>query len=81
MCRPRTLTAPFSTLIALDSHNYPTMGDVTREKLIQVILDAQLNDGGWNLSAENADTGYDRYGHSGPGTLLQDQRDREGRCG
>ena len=29
---------------------------LTREKLIQVILDAQLNDGGWNLSAENADT-------------------------
>ena len=31
------------------------MGDVTREKLIQVILDAQLPDGGWNLSGENAD--------------------------
>ena len=44
------------TLIALDSHNYPTMGDVTREKLIQVILDAQLPGGGWNLSGENADT-------------------------
>ena len=50
------INGPIWTLIALDSHNYPTMGDVTREKLIQVILDAQLNDGGWNLSAENADT-------------------------
>ena len=50
------INGPIWALIALDSHNYPTMGDVTREKLIQVILDAQLNDGGWDLSAENADT-------------------------
>ena len=49
------INGPIFTLIALDSHNYPTMGDVTREKLIQVILDAQLPDGGWNLSGENAD--------------------------
>ena len=28
---------------------------LTREKLIQVILDAQLNDGGWDLSAGKAD--------------------------
>ena len=49
------INGPIFTLIALDSHNYPTMGDVTREKLIQVILDAQLADGGWDLSAENAD--------------------------
>ena len=50
------INGPIFTLIALDSHNYPTMGDVTREKLIQVILDAQLSDGGWNLSGESADT-------------------------
>ena len=50
------INGPIFTLIALDSHNYPTMGDVTREKLIQVILDAQLLGGGWNLSGENADT-------------------------
>ena len=49
------INGPIWTLIALDSHNYPTMGDVTREKLIQVILDAQLNDGGWDLSADKAD--------------------------
>ncbi len=28
---------------------------LTREKLIQVILDAQLNDGGWTLSGNDAD--------------------------
>ena len=50
------INGPIFTLIALDSHNYPTMGDVTREKLIQVILDAQLSNGGWNLSGESADT-------------------------
>ena len=49
------INGPIFTLIALDSHNYPTMGDVTREKLIQVILDAQLNDGGWTLSGNDAD--------------------------
>ena len=49
------INGPIFTLIALDSHNYPTMGDVTREKLIQVILAARLTDGGWNLSGENAD--------------------------
>ena len=49
------INGPIFTLIALDSHNYPTSGDVTREKLIQVILDAQLNDGGWALSGNDAD--------------------------
>lgn len=49
------INGPIWALIALDSHNYPTMGDVTREKLIQVILDAQLSDGGWNLSGNDAD--------------------------
>ena len=49
------INGPIFTLIALDSHNYPTMGDVTREKLIGVILAAQLADGGWDLSADKAD--------------------------
>lgn len=49
------INGPIFTLIALDSHNYPTMGDVTREKLIQVILNAQLPDGGWTLSGAKAD--------------------------
>ena len=49
------INGPIWTLIALYSHNYPTMGDVTREKLLGVILDAQLTDGGWALSGETAD--------------------------
>ena len=49
------INGPIFTLIALDSHNYPTSGDVTREKLIQAILDAQLPGGGWTLSADKAD--------------------------
>lgn len=49
------INGPIWALIALDSHNYPTSGDVTREKLIQVILDAQLSNGGWNLSGNDAD--------------------------
>ena len=53
--RAQGLNGPIWALIALDSHNYPTMGDVTREKLIQVILDAQLSNGGWNLSGNDAD--------------------------
>ena len=44
-------------LIAFDSHNYKIPVDtengtnVTRENLIQTILDAQLSDGGWGLDA------------------------------
>lgn len=51
------INGPIWTLIALDCGNYPapTGGDVSREALIQVILDAQLGDGGWALSGENAD--------------------------
>lgn len=44
------------TLIALDSHNYTPAGDVTRDKLVQTILDAQISsDGGWSLDGKNAD--------------------------
>ncbi len=44
------------TLIALDSHSYTPVGDVTRDKLVQVILDAQISsDGGWSLDGKNAD--------------------------
>ena len=49
------INGPIWTLIALDSHNYATSGDVTREKLIQVILDALLPDGGWTLGGDTAD--------------------------
>lgn len=44
-------------LIAFDCGNYPVPedGDVTREALVQTILDAQLADGGWALVGEEAD--------------------------
>lgn len=52
------INGPIWALIAFDSGNYPvpTDGDVTREILIQTILDAQLADGGWALSGSNADS-------------------------
>ena len=51
------INGPMWALIALDCGNYPAPdgGDVSREALIQVILDAQLADGGWTLAGENAD--------------------------
>ncbi len=36
------------TLIALDAHDYTPVG-VTRETLVETILSAQLDDGGWSL--------------------------------
>jgi hypothetical protein len=51
------INGPIWALIAFDSGNYPIPegGDVTREALIQVILDAQLPDGGWALSGSTSD--------------------------
>lgn len=49
------VNGPVWVLIALDSHGYPTSGDVTREKLVQAILDAQLPGGGWALAGTAAD--------------------------
>ncbi len=51
------INGPIWALIALDSGNYPVPagGDVTRDALIQVILDAQLADGGWAIAGSNAD--------------------------
>ena len=51
------INGPIWALIAFDSGNYPIPegGDVTREALIQVILDAQLSDGGWALSGSTSD--------------------------
>ncbi len=51
------INGPIWALIALDSNAYePAEGDVTREALLQCILDAQLTDGGWAFSGENADS-------------------------
>ena len=44
------INGPVFALIALDSHNYPTFGDVTRDVLIGRILSEQVKaDGGWAL--------------------------------
>ena len=54
--RKQGINGPIWALIALDSGNYPVpVGNVTREALIQVILDAQLADGGWALSGSVSD--------------------------
>ena len=51
------VNGPIWALIALDSNNYDLPeGDVTRDALIECILDAQLEDGGWAFAGENADT-------------------------
>ncbi len=49
------INGPIFALIALDSGNYASCSDATREALIQTILDAQLLDGGWALSGDDAD--------------------------
>ena len=49
------INGPIWALIALDSHDYPTSGDVTREKLVQTVLDAALENGGWALTGTTAD--------------------------
>lgn len=51
------LNGPIWALIAFDCHNYTIpAGDVTREKLIDEILTAQLPDGGWAFSGTKADS-------------------------
>lgn len=50
------INGPIWALIAFDSGNYPVpAGNVSREKLIAAILEAQLFDGGWALSGERSD--------------------------
>ncbi len=55
------INGPVWTLIALDSHDYeiPTNADsakqVTREWLIDYILDSQLEGGGWKIQGQTAD--------------------------
>ena len=54
--RKQGINGPIWALIALDSGNYPAPGgDVTREALIQIILNAQLADGGWALTGSVSD--------------------------
>lgn len=50
------INGPIWALIAFDSGNYSIPeGDVTREGLIDTILAAQLEDGGWSLSGSHSD--------------------------
>lgn len=50
------INGPIWALIAFDSGNYATpAGDVSRENLLDVILNARLEDGGWALSGELSD--------------------------
>ncbi len=51
------INGPIWALMAFDSGNYPVPvdGNVSREALIDVILEAQLDDGGWALSGEWSD--------------------------
>jgi len=50
------INGPIWALMAFDSGNYPVPeGDVSREKLIDVILEAKLDDGGWAMSGERSD--------------------------
>lgn len=50
------INGPVWALIALDSGNYEIpAGDVSREAIIELLLDKQLDDGGWALSGEISD--------------------------
>ena len=52
------INGPIWALIALDSGNYeiPEGGNITRDILLQVILMAQLRDGGWSIAGDTADS-------------------------
>ena len=49
------INGPVWALIALDSYDYTPLGDVTREKLVQTILNGQMDNGGWTLDNKAAD--------------------------
>lgn len=49
----QSVNGPVWALLALDSHDYPTSGDVTREKLVRAILNTQREDGSWPVIASS----------------------------
>lgn len=51
--KKQSVNGPVFALIALDSHNYPTSGDVTRDKLLDAILATQCSDGSWPVIASS----------------------------
>lgn len=52
-------SGPVWTLIALDSMDYPTFGDVTRDKLMEAILDRRMESGAWYISITNKEDNVD----------------------
>lgn len=52
-------SGPVWTLIALDSMDYPTFGDVTRDKLIEAIFDRRMGSGAWYISITNKEDNVD----------------------
>lgn len=49
------LNGPVWALIALDSGNYELTGGATRQMYVDEILDRQLDNGGWSLTARGGD--------------------------
>ena len=49
--KKQSVNGPVWTLLALDSHNYTPLGDVTREALVDAILATQRSDGSWPVMA------------------------------
>ena len=52
-------SGPVWALLALDSHDYPTYGNVTREALIDKIADIQMESGAWYISDTKPDADID----------------------
>lgn len=53
------LNGPIWALIAFDTNNYSIPGALTRETLVQTILDAQLPSGGWPRSSTGTEANVD----------------------
>lgn len=49
------LNGPIYTLLALDTHNYPTTDTTIRQQCVDYILSKQLSDGGWALFGTSSD--------------------------
>ena len=49
------INGPIFTLIALDTHNYPTTDATIRQQCVDYILGKELSGGGWALSGTEAD--------------------------
>ena len=52
-------SGPVWALLALDSHDYPTYGNVTREALVDKIAEIQMESGAWYISDTKPDADID----------------------